>query len=239
MFDLEQSIADWRRQMLAAGIQSPAPLEELESHLREDVQRQMESGIGADQAFDAAVRRVGSGSDLKCEFRKLGRDSYWCFFDKPIALKILAVWLLIVGWDRLGLPFWLSGLSHRLDFDLLEFNGFLFSALCFYLGFGLLFRRNFWRIGVPVYFALFALSIVQQVCFLKANGWSSLAGLPPLHSLPPSIMVRHVALGLIPVPYGVFQVMSYAGLFMWFYGLVVLIRVSVRNFLIGRRRLNN
>lgn len=37
MFNLEQSIADWRRQMLATGIKTPAPLDELESHLREDI----------------------------------------------------------------------------------------------------------------------------------------------------------------------------------------------------------
>lgn len=35
MFDLEQSIAEWRRQMLAAGIKTPVPLEDLEIHLRE------------------------------------------------------------------------------------------------------------------------------------------------------------------------------------------------------------
>ena len=42
MFNLEQSIADWRRQMLAAGIKMPVPLEELESHLREDIAQQMQ-----------------------------------------------------------------------------------------------------------------------------------------------------------------------------------------------------
>jgi len=31
MFNLEQSIADWRRQMIAGGIKTPVPLEELES----------------------------------------------------------------------------------------------------------------------------------------------------------------------------------------------------------------
>ena len=30
MFDLEQAIAGWRRQMQAAGIKTPVPLEELE-----------------------------------------------------------------------------------------------------------------------------------------------------------------------------------------------------------------
>ena len=45
MFDLEKAIADWRRQMLAAGIKTPVPLEELESHLREEIEQQMKSGL--------------------------------------------------------------------------------------------------------------------------------------------------------------------------------------------------
>ena len=47
MFDLEKAIADWRRLMLALGIKSPVPLEELESHLREEIQRQMQLGLNA------------------------------------------------------------------------------------------------------------------------------------------------------------------------------------------------
>ena len=46
MPDLEKSIAEWRRQMLAAGIKTPVPLEELEIHLREEIEQQMKSGIG-------------------------------------------------------------------------------------------------------------------------------------------------------------------------------------------------
>jgi hypothetical protein len=41
MFNLEQAIADWRQQMLAAGIKTPVPLEELENHLREENEQQM------------------------------------------------------------------------------------------------------------------------------------------------------------------------------------------------------
>ena len=40
MLDLEQSIAEWRRQMLAAGLKTPVPLEELESHLRDEIEQQ-------------------------------------------------------------------------------------------------------------------------------------------------------------------------------------------------------
>jgi len=72
MFDLEQSIAEWRRQMLAAGIKTPVPLEELEIHLREDVERQMRSGLNAQQAFGIAARKIGQAPELKREFKKIG-----------------------------------------------------------------------------------------------------------------------------------------------------------------------
>jgi Clp amino terminal domain, pathogenicity island component len=70
MFDLETAIANWRKQMLAAGIQSPVPLEELESHLREDVEQQVRSGTIESQAFHIAVQRIGQALTLKKEFMK-------------------------------------------------------------------------------------------------------------------------------------------------------------------------
>jgi len=70
MFDLEQSIAEWRRQMLAAGIKTPVPLEELEIHLREDMEAQAQSGLNAQQAFENSVQRIGQADELKREFRK-------------------------------------------------------------------------------------------------------------------------------------------------------------------------
>ena len=70
MFNLEQSIAEWRQQMLAAGIQTPVPLEELENHLREEIEQRMESGISAPQAFEAAIQQIGKANMLKDEFRK-------------------------------------------------------------------------------------------------------------------------------------------------------------------------
>ena len=71
MFDLEKSIADWRRQMLAAGIKTPMPLEELEIHLREEVERQMKSGFNEQNAFEIAAGRIGQGHLLKAEFKKV------------------------------------------------------------------------------------------------------------------------------------------------------------------------
>jgi hypothetical protein len=71
MFNLEQAIADWREQMLAAGIKTPVPLEELESHLRDEIERQVKSGLSAQQAFGIAARTIGQVPELKREFQKV------------------------------------------------------------------------------------------------------------------------------------------------------------------------
>ncbi len=70
MFDLEQSIAGWRKHMLAAGIQSPVPLEELETHLRDEIERQMKSGLNEQAAFETSTGRIGQPEILKTEFKK-------------------------------------------------------------------------------------------------------------------------------------------------------------------------
>jgi hypothetical protein len=71
MFDLENSIADWRKHMLTAGIKTPVPLEELESHLREEIEQQMKSGLNEQKAFEIATGKIGQASPLKKEFKKV------------------------------------------------------------------------------------------------------------------------------------------------------------------------
>jgi hypothetical protein len=73
MFDIEKSIADWRKLMLAAGIQTPVPLEELEIHLREDIERQTKLGLDEQEAFKTAIQRIGQPKMLKSEFKKSER----------------------------------------------------------------------------------------------------------------------------------------------------------------------
>jgi hypothetical protein len=73
MLNLDTAIAEWRQQMLAAGVKTPVPLDELESHLREDIEHQMWSGLNAQQAFGIAVGRIGQANLLKMEFKKVGK----------------------------------------------------------------------------------------------------------------------------------------------------------------------
>jgi hypothetical protein len=81
MFNLEQSISEWRRQMQSIGIKNPEILDELESHLREDLARRVQSGESEEQAFEGAVQGVGQASLLKHEFAKLGGKK-WAWLSK-------------------------------------------------------------------------------------------------------------------------------------------------------------
>jgi|KBSSwiStaDraftv2_1062776.scaffolds.fasta_scaffold199717_3 cation transport ATPase len=76
MFDLDKAMAEWRHQMLAAGIKNPRVLDELESHLRDEVRRQMSMGAGVEpqQAFDGALKKLGGAAELESEFRKIADD---------------------------------------------------------------------------------------------------------------------------------------------------------------------
>lgn len=72
MPEFEERIATWRREMLAAGIKAPVPLDELEGHLRDEVEQQMRSGLSAQQAFEFAAQRLGRAHALKMEFKNVG-----------------------------------------------------------------------------------------------------------------------------------------------------------------------
>jgi len=89
MFNLDQAISDWRARMLAAGVNALDILDELESHLREDIEEQMQSGSAVEQAFGLAVRRIGNPGALRSEFAKVGRGK-WALLRKLKAVLLRA-----------------------------------------------------------------------------------------------------------------------------------------------------
>jgi hypothetical protein len=101
MFNLDQAIADWRRPMLAAGIKTPVPLDELECHLREEIEQQMRSGLSAQQAFEVAARGIGGANVLKAEFVKI-KGSWGILKHNKSAItnRVLALlWLTGCSWS--------------------------------------------------------------------------------------------------------------------------------------------
>ena len=92
MFNLEPSIAAWRNQMLAAGLRSPVPLDELELHLREEIERQLRSGLDEAQAFETSVQQIGQPKPLKSEFNKTERS----FMNRKLSL-LVGIFILLLG----------------------------------------------------------------------------------------------------------------------------------------------
>ena len=71
MFNLEQAIASWRTRLAAAGVRTPEVLDELEAHLRDEVEEQVRLGSSLEHAFALAVERIGEANRLQCEFEKV------------------------------------------------------------------------------------------------------------------------------------------------------------------------
>lgn len=71
MFHLDSAIEDWRRRMADGGLRRAEVLEELESHLRDDIASQVSGGKSAQEAFDSSVAHLGGPHTLKLEFDKV------------------------------------------------------------------------------------------------------------------------------------------------------------------------
>jgi len=56
--------------MLAAGVKTPVPLVELESHLRDELERELRLGKSDAEAFEAAVQTIGPAREVQNEFEK-------------------------------------------------------------------------------------------------------------------------------------------------------------------------
>jgi len=77
MFNLDQAIAQWRRQMISAGVKKSECLDELESHLREEFERSAHTKVTPEDAFERAVNRLGDSTALAIEFQKSARAERW------------------------------------------------------------------------------------------------------------------------------------------------------------------
>ena len=111
MFNLDRAISEWRRQMLAAGIKPPAPLEELEMHLREDVEQEMRSGLTPQAAFETAVQRMGQADALKAEFKKAGHPNGYSRINHH-RVYVTALIVFLIAWQFLNWfrrPGWTAG----------------------------------------------------------------------------------------------------------------------------------
>ena len=133
MFELKQAIVDWRKQMLAAGIKTPVPLEELEIHLREEIERQTGAGLSETEAFKASVQKIGPVQAVQNEFRKVEatkEDRQWQLVQiMLVAFTGLVPLMGIAGFSKGG-AYWemtpgqiIAALAAWASFSLLAWSG--------------------------------------------------------------------------------------------------------------------
>src|SRR5436190_1644789 len=94
MFDVEQRIASWRTAMAASLGEKKDVIDELESHLREQLHRLALEGHAAEAAWERALERLGRPRQLAEEF------------DKNVSampLRWIAAWLVLSSYPLVGL----------------------------------------------------------------------------------------------------------------------------------------
>lgn len=94
MFDLNEQIKIWRKNLNVSQSFETVDIEELENHLREEIERLSLSGLSEQEAFLVAGHRLGQIDSLSEEFAKVNTGILWrkrLFWSGIIVL----IWIII------------------------------------------------------------------------------------------------------------------------------------------------
>lgn len=118
MFDLNEEILKWRSSLAKSDPLDEPAVDELESHLREEVESLASGNLSEEESFWLARRRLGGAGDLAGEFAKINRSTalktrlfwmaagalaYMLAIQSGVAASKLSVLLAILGGFRDGL----------------------------------------------------------------------------------------------------------------------------------------
>ena len=139
MFELEQAIRYWRRYLGRAASLTSSDLDELEEHLRDEVEHLEADGVGVEEAVHAAVERLGDADSLRREFGKNGNTSRRLF----AGLRLLFILPLTPLWSL----FYMAGFPGGevpLDFIVVNSIDLFGRALVYLAGIWLAARSRQW-----------------------------------------------------------------------------------------------
>jgi hypothetical protein len=98
MFDLEERIRHWRQAQAHALGGRAEVLDELESHLREEVQRLVAAGQTPAGAWETALARLGDPRQLAAEFGKVPAPGALRWLPARVVVAVLALLGLGLAW---------------------------------------------------------------------------------------------------------------------------------------------
>jgi cation transport ATPase len=161
--------------MLAAGIKTPVPLEELEIHLREEIERQIKSGLNEQNAFEISRQQIGAANMMKTEFEKVDQAKElrdWRFVQTVFFVGFGLISSFIITCIILKLGTFAETSPTQRIFGLLAVAMMLFFAGAGYFGCGWfpVIRKKRTRMAVSIFgvmpvslwWAIFFFVILQQ-----------------------------------------------------------------------------
>ena len=77
MFGIEKSIADWKTQLTQRQTMTPSDVDEMEMHLRDEMDHLQKAGLTAEESFLVACRRIGDCDQVAGEFAKINGNVVW------------------------------------------------------------------------------------------------------------------------------------------------------------------
>lgn len=95
---IEEQISTWRAYVSRRDAIDARDVDELEDHLRGQIDRLEASGLDADEAFLVGVKRLGTLDALSLEFAREHSDRLWkqlVFADAPVETRRSPVWLAV------------------------------------------------------------------------------------------------------------------------------------------------
>lgn len=98
MFDLNQEIRSWRRSMSARIPFHHEAIAELESHLRDAVQKQIQNGSTPEAAWTMALAQLGSLDAIAAEYGKLPKSAVWRWLPVRVVLGVYTIFALMLAW---------------------------------------------------------------------------------------------------------------------------------------------
>jgi hypothetical protein len=124
---LDIRIQEWRRTLQQTHVFRSDDLDELESHLKDEIQTLLKAGLSEEEAFWIAEHRVGDGDKLVEEYRKVNASVIWkkrvllmlggYFFINVFLLMAdiaNAAYLLWIPWGTVQIPFLNLGANLRI-----------------------------------------------------------------------------------------------------------------------------
>lgn len=94
MFDLNEAIGRWRANLVRRETFCGSDIDELESHLREEIEQMAGSKLSQEEAFWVATHRLGNTGDLAGEFAKINSGTVWSYRVFWMAAGLLAYFML-------------------------------------------------------------------------------------------------------------------------------------------------